>query len=198
MKLIGKNSVSKYISYFFAALFFLVLLSGVYELLGWIISYYNFSTGNTLLSQLFETGKDVGWNKNQWTNKMDDLEKFKFYIPFTESNFRTGVFSLSTFIGNTFSNLFLITFTYFSFRVFREFSKENFFNQKTIQFLKGFAWFCIIFFIGNTVINLFIVKYFGTSLIYGFWHFILGIMILFVTEFFKKGYELQSENDLTI
>lgn len=198
MKLIGKNSASKYISYFFAFLFLVFFLAGIYELMGWFVSYYNHQTNNNILSKVFTTGTDVGWSKNQWTKKMDDLEKYKFYIPFTDNNFRTGIFSVSTFIGNSFGNIFLMVFTYFSYRIFKEFSKENFFNEKTIYFLNVFAWFCIIFLIVNTIINLFIVKYFGISLMYGFWHFILGIMILFVKEFFKRGYELKSENDFTI
>ncbi len=198
MKIIGKNSVSTLISYFFAFIFTVVLLFGIYEIIGWSISYYNLKTGSSVLKNLFITGTDVGWSKNQWISKMDSLQKFKFYFPFTEVNFRTGVFSLSTFIGNTFGNLFMIIFTYLSFRIFREFSKQNFFNQNTIQLLKSFSWVCISFFVISILLDVFLVNHFGAYSYSGFWFLMLGILLLFVVEFFKKGYELQSENDLTI
>lgn len=198
MKLIGKNSASKYVSYFFGFIFTVVLLFGIYELIGWFLSYYNVTTGNSVLKNLFITGTDVGWSKNQWTSKLDSVQKFKFYFPFTETNFRTGVFDLSTFIGNTFGNLFMIVFTYLNFRIFREFSKQNFFNQNSIQLLKKFSWVCILFFAISILLDIFVLRYFGGYTYSGFWFLILGILLLFVVEFFKKGYELQFENDLTI
>lgn len=198
MKIIGRNSLSTLIRYFFAFIFTIVLLFGIYEIIGWTISYYNLKTGSSVLKNLFITGTDVGWNKNQWTSKMDSLQKFKFYFPFTEANFRTGVFSLSTFIGNTFGNLFIIIFTYLSCRIFREFSRQNFFNQNTIQLLKRFSWVCISFFVISILLDVFLVNHFGAYSYSGFWFLMLGILLLFVVEFFKKGYELQSENDLTI
>ena len=198
MKLIGQNSASKYVSYFFAIIFSILLLFGIYELIGWIISYYNLKSGNSILRNLFITGTDVGWSKNQWTSKMDSLQKFKFYFPFTEANFRTGFFDLSTFIGNTFGNLFMVVFTYFSFRIFREFSKQNFFNSNSVKLLQRFSWICILFFGINILLDIFVIRHFGAYSYSGLWFLMLGIPLLFVVEFFKKGHELQSENDLTI
>ncbi len=106
MKIIGKNSISKYIGYFLLFLFIFFLFQFVYEIIGYAVSYYNYKTNNHILSDFFIIGTDVGWAKNKWTAPMDDLLKFKFYFPFTKQNMVTGIFNMEWFIDNMISGAF--------------------------------------------------------------------------------------------
>ena len=72
MKLIGKNSVSKYLSYFFYFLFIIFTLIGLYEILGFSVILYNEKTGSHFLSQTFYISQDVGWSNNFYTEKLKD------------------------------------------------------------------------------------------------------------------------------
>ena len=65
MKLIGKNSVSKYFSYFFLILFWFIAFHFIYEIIGFSVLYYKYKTGSKILSEYFLLGNDVGWAKNE-------------------------------------------------------------------------------------------------------------------------------------
>jgi hypothetical protein len=198
MKIIGKNSLSQYVSYLLFVLFILFTVQFVYEIIGFAVSYYNLKTGNQILSDFFIIGKDVGWNKNQWTIKMDDLLKFKFFIPFTEQNLLTGVFTLGQVLSNIIRGIFFVLFFYSSYKFLKEISKETVFNIDALTWLKRFGWLNIIFAVASILIsllythNIFAMMYSVISFIF------FGGMILFIVEFFKKGLELQDQVDLTI
>jgi hypothetical protein len=63
MKLIGKNSVSKYFSYFFLVLFLFIAFHFIYEIIGFSVLYYKYKTESNILSDYFLLGNDVGWAK---------------------------------------------------------------------------------------------------------------------------------------
>ena len=202
MKIIGKNSLSQYISYFLKFLFLLFAAIFIYQLIGFAVSWYNLKTGKKLLWDLYIIGNDVGWAQSQWTNPVNDLLKFKFFIPFTGENLLTGLFTPGFVYFKIFSGLFLTLFFFFSAKIFQEFTTEKAFTPKTLKLLRAFSLLNIIYF------PLLASFYFSQknnvweAVFHSFYEaapfLFLGILILFAIEFFKKGYELQSENDLTI
>lgn len=193
-----KNLLSQYISYLLFVLFILLTAGCIYELIGYSVSYYNFKTGNRILSGFYILGTDVGWSRNQWTIPMDHLLKFKFFIPFTEQNLVTGIFNVGNVSNNIIRSLFFVLFFYSSYRIFKEISIENVFNIKSLVWLKRFGWLNIFF----TVIMI-IVSAFNLNSLYAVFYsavsfLFFGVLILFIVEFFKKGLELQNQADLTI
>jgi hypothetical protein len=198
MKIIGKNSISQYISYLLFVLFIILTAIFIYEQIGYATSYYNFKTNSLMLSDFYTIGNDVGWAKNHYTAKLDDLMKFKFYVPFTTQNLITGIFSLTTYISNTLRGIFMIAFFYSSYNIFKEISNEKVFNLKAILWLKRFGLLNILYTVAMIVISIFRVNDFGITAFSAIPFLFFGVLILFIVEFFKKGYNLQSENDLTI
>lgn len=198
MKIIGKKSLSQFISYPLFLLFILFAFQCVYTLVGFAVSYYNFKTGNHILSDFFIIATDVGWSRNRWTLPMDNVMKFKFFVPFTELNLVTGLFNSGSVLSNIVRSIFFVLFFYSSCQIFKGISSENIFNVKVVLWLRRFGWLNIIFTIAIITVNFFNAKdlyafrYSGISFLF------FGGLILFVVEFFKKGLELQNQADLTI
>lgn len=200
MKLIGKNSVSKYFSYFFLVLFLFIAFHFIYEIIGFSVLYYKYKTGSNILSEYFLLGNDVGWAKNEYTNPIKDILKFKIYYPFTEQNLLTGIYTKSFIINSLISSSFFTVFSFVCYKITNALSKDYIFNLKTINWFKKLAWLSILF-VPIQIINWFfnLNLKMSASLLYSSFIFLsLGIILFFIIAFFKKGYELQSENDLTI
>ena len=200
MKLIGKNSVSKYFSYFFLVLFLFIAFHFIYEIIGFSVLYYKYKTGSNILSEYFLLGNDVGWAKNEYTNPIKDVLKFKIYYPFTEQNLLTGIYTKSFIINSLISSSFFTIFSFVCYKITEALGKDYIFNLKTINWFKKLAWLSIIF-VPIQIINWFfnLNLKMSASLLYSSFIFLsLGIILFFIIAFFKKGYELQSENDLTI
>ncbi len=200
MKLIGKNSVSKYFSYFFLILFLFIAFHFIYEIIGFSVLYYKYKTGSNILSEYFLLGNDVGWAKNEYTNPIKDVLKFKIYYPFTEQNLLTGIYNKSFIINNLISSSYFTVFSFVCYKITEALSKDYIFNLKTIDWFKKLAWLSILF-VPIQIINWFfnLNLKMSASLLYSSFIFLsLGIILFFIIAFFKKGYELQSENDLTI
>ena len=200
MKLIGKNSVSKYFSYFFLVLFLFIAFHFIYEIIGFSVLYYKYKTGSNILSEYFLLGNDVGWAKNEYTNQIKDVLKFKIYYPFTEQNLLTGIYTKSFIINNLISSSFFTIFSFVCYKITEALGKDYIFNLKTINWFKKLAWLSILF-VPIQIINWFFnlnLKMSASLLYIGFIFLSLGIILFFIIAFFKKGYELQSENDLTI
>ncbi len=198
MKIIGKNSLSQYLSYLLFVLFILFAVQCIYEIIGFGVLAFNFKTGNTILSDFFITGTDVGWSQNQWTRTMDDLLKFKIFVPFTRHNLLTGIFNTFSIFNHISNAAFITLFLYASYRFLREISREQVFNIKALQWLKRFGWINILYAVITMAIIPFTVK---TLLSPGYnviFFLFFGALVLFIVEFFKKGLELQKEVDLTI
>ena len=200
MKLIGKNSVSKYFSYFFLVLFLFIAFHFIYEIIGFSVLYYKYKTGSNILPDYFLLGNDVGWAKNEYTNPIKDVLKFKIYYPFTEQNLLTGIYIKSFIINSLISSSFFTIFSFVCYKITDALSKDYIFNLKTINWFKKMAWLSILF-VPIQIINWFfnLNLKMSASLLYSSFIFLsLGIILFFIIAFFKKGYELQSENDLTI
>lgn len=198
MKIIGKNSLSQYLSYLLFALFILFAFQFIYEIIGFGVLTYNFKTGNTFLSDFFITGTDVGWTKNHWTRTMDDLMKFKIFVPFTRQNLLTGIFATTSILNHLIGSFFILLFFYSSYRFLKEISKDNVFNANALLWLKRFGWINILYTIAILALLPFTIK----TLLSPGYNVILflffGALVLFIVEFFKKGLELQEQVDLTI
>ena len=200
MKLIGKNSVSKYFSYFFLVLFLFIAFHFIYEIIGFSVLYYKYKTGSNILSDYFLLGNDVGWAKNEYTNPIKDVLKFKIYYPFTEQNLLTGIYNKSFIINSLISSSYFTVFSIVCYKITEALGKDYIFNLKTINWFKKLAWLSIIF-VPIQIINWFYnlnLKFSADIFYISFIFLSLGIAIFFIIAFFKKGYELQSENDLTI
>ena len=200
MKLIGKNSVSKYFSYFFLVLFLFIAFHFIYEIIGFSVLYYKYKIGSNILSEYFLLGNDVGWAKNEYTNPIKDVLKFKIYYPFTEQNLLTGIYNKSFIINSLISSSFFTVFSFVCYKITEALGKDYIFNLKTINWFKKLAWLSIIF-VPIQIINWFYnlnLKFSADIFYISFIFLSLGIAIFFIIAFFKKGYELQSENDLTI
>ncbi|WP_294302014.1 DUF2975 domain-containing protein [uncultured Chryseobacterium sp.] len=198
MKIIGKNSLSHVLSYLMLLLFIVFAIQCIYEIIGFAILTYNFKTGNTILSDFFITGKDVGWTKNQWTRTMDDLIKFKIFVPFTRQNLITGIFSTFSILNYISNAVFITLFSYASYRFLREISREQVFNVKALRWLKRFGWINILYAVIIMVMIPFTVKTMLSPNYSVILFLFFGALVLFIVEFFKKGLELQKEVDLTI
>ena len=200
MKLIGKNSVSKYFSYFFLVLFLFIAFHFIYEIIGFSVLYYKYKTGSNILSEYFLLGNDVGWAKNEYTNPIKDVLKFKIYYPFTEQNLLTGIYTKIFITNSLISSSFFTIFSFVCYKITEALGKDYIFNLKTINWFKKLAWLSIIF-VPIQIINWFYnlnLKFSADIFYISFIFLSLGIAIFFIIAFFKKGYELQSENDLTI
>ncbi|UMQ39910.1 DUF2975 domain-containing protein [Chryseobacterium sp. Y16C] len=198
MKIIGKNSLSQYISYLLFVLFIIIAFNLVYEIIGHGILFYKYKTGSAILSDTFVLANDVGWSKNKWTIPMENLLKFKINYPFSDIQMVTGVYAPNQIIHNILGMIFLSLFFFFSYRCFKEMSADQIFNQNAIKWLKRFCFLNLI--IGAA--GIFEFFYFKMNSVYTlltyFFFAFFGIIILFIVEFFKKGLALQTENDLTI
>ena len=200
MKLIGQNSISKYFSYFFLILFWFIVFHFIYEIIGFSVLYYKYKTGSNILSDYFLLGNDVGWSKNEYTNPIKDVLKFKIYYPFTEQNLLTGIYIKNFIINSLIGSGFFTLFSFICYKITNSLSKDYIFNLKTINLFKKLAWLSILF-VPIQIINWFYnlnLKMSADLLYTNFIFLSLGIIIFFIIAFFKKGYELQSENDLTI
>ncbi|MDR3025632.1 DUF2975 domain-containing protein [Chryseobacterium sp.] len=194
MKLIGEKSVSTILNKILLAVSMAQLLYLGYLIFGFIIVYLNMHHGTQYFSDTFK----IGNFNNEVTKTTADSLTFQFNMPLTGSVIR-GNYTLYTFISIIFFIGFYSLFTFYLFRIFRGMSKEIIFNIKVIQNLKLFAMLNIVFIPVYCAVLYFMNKsVYSIDPVFILLHLTLGIIILFIIEFFKKGYELQTENDLTI
>lgn len=189
MKLFGKNSISTFISYVLFAGFLFFSDTILIEFSGFVISFINISSGSTIFNETFHV----------WKEGTSQTPFFKFYYPFTNQQLAFGRLDLITAIEYLSGMLFLVLFFFFGYKIFRSMGTEKLFNSSVIMWLKRFS-----------ILNTFYAFFFPLLLYFTFGKVIvesifsalaflaLGIMVYFIVEFFKKGYELQSENDLTV
>ncbi len=189
MKLIGKNSISTFISYVLFAGFLFFSYTFIIEFSAFVISFANLRTGSTFLNETFYV----------WKEGASQTAFFKFHYPFTNQQLAFGRLDLYTAIKYLSGMLFLVLSFFFGYKIFRSMGTEKLFNSSVIMWLKRFS-----------ILNTFYAFFFPVLLYFTFGKVIvesivsalallaLGIMVYFIVEFFKKGYEIQSENDLTI
>lgn len=198
MKIIGQNSLLKYFSYVLYFIFVICVLHLIYNLVGHSILYYKYQSGSDIFSNTFILSKDVGWTQNKWTIPMNDLLKFKINYPFTQVQVVSGVYGISQIVTNTVGMLFITLFFFFSYKSLKEMSSEKLFNPEAIKWLKRFGYFNLAVGLMSIAQMIFFGTMQGSALIQFLFLAFLGLMVLFMVQFFKKGYELQAEIDLTI
>lgn len=168
----------------------------IYELLGYGISYYNLKTNNKILFDTFYVGNTIDWGGTVAKGNT----YFRFKYPFSDQQMVTGIFSLKMFLNHLLQGSFYTLFFFSAFKIFNGMSQKTLFNQEVIKWLKRFSILNIIFVplsILNWLYN-FESNFSMDILLIIFIHFLLGIMVYFIVEFFKKGFELQNQADLTI
>lgn len=196
MKIIGKNSMSTFISWIFFILFLFFAFHFIYELFGYGISYYNLKTDNKILYDTFYVGNTIDWGGTVATGNT----YFRFKYPFSDQQMVTGVFSLRMLLNYLLQFSFYTLFFFSAFKIFNGMSQEILFNQKVIQWLKKFSVLNIIF-VPLSVLNWlynFKSEFNMDIALLIFIHLLLGIMVYFIVAFFRKGLELQHQADLTI
>jgi len=125
--------------------------------------------------------------------------RFEINIPFTETYIK-GFYEVKIITTIALTLTFYVLFFYFLSIIFKTFKAETLFTIAAIRQLNNFALYNLI---GSPfafiLIHIFIMKHpnlrdIPTYLL----HLLLGVFILFIVTVFKKGYKVQSENDLTI
>ncbi len=193
MKIVGKNSLSRYISILFYVGFLIFLFHLFYFFIGVSICYLNYNSDVNIFPEIFSLEK-----KLYRENYLSTMFVIKF--PFSEQNFFHGELMWRTVIAAGLGFAFLTYFFYSSFRIFKNLSSEIIFTENTIKWFQRFAYANVI-----SGILFIIFWYFVWHLInptelifYSLFLFLLGGTFLYLAAFFKKGQELQTENDLTI
>lgn len=198
MKTIGQNYLLKYLSYVLYFLFVICILHFIYDLIGHSILFYKDQSSSEIFSNTFILSKDVGWTQNKWTIPMNDLLKFKINYPFTQVQVVSGVYGISQIFTNMVGMLFITLFFFFSYKSLKEMSSEKLFNPEAIKWLKRFGYLNLAVGLISIAQMIFFGTLQGSALIQFLFLAFLGLMVLFMVQFFKKGYELQAEIDLTI
>lgn len=196
MKLLGPKSASSLMSKIFLALFIILLLHSVYQLFGFGIGYYNWTTSNNFLAETFYVNDEIDYA----SYKKGEYLFYKFKYPFSDKQMLTGFFTANTFINHTFQNIFFCLFLWYGYKLFKDFTARNIFTETTIRHLQTFSvintlyaplYFFIWIFIFRSGPEINMLMMCSAFLF-------LGIILHFVMAFFKKGFYLQSESDLTI
>lgn len=196
MKLLGQKSVSTMLSYLFLALFIIMFLHSIYQLLGFGIGYYNWTTSHHLFSETFYVNDEIDYA----SYRKGEHVFFRFKYPFSEQQMMTGFFTLDRFIFHTFQSIFFCLFFFYGYKTFGDLTEKQLFSEKIIRHLKTFTvinslyaplYFLIWIFVFKSGLE-------GAMLMTCFAFFFLGIILHFITVFFKRGLQLQMENDLTI
>lgn len=194
MKLIGAKSLSTILNKALligsiGQLFYLG-----YLIFGFIMVYINQNAGTEYLSGIFK----VGNFNNEGEKILSNSSSFQFSMPFSDS-VTTGSYTLHTLLSIVFFLGFYSLFTFYLFKIFKGMSTDIIFNKGVIRSLKQFAILNILFIPLFSIILYFIDQsVHNIDPLYILIHLSTGIVILFIIEFFKKGYELQVQNDLTI
>ncbi|EJL68106.1 DUF2975 domain-containing protein [Chryseobacterium populi] len=194
MKLIGEKSLSTILNKLLLVGSVIQVLYLVYLIFGFIVAYYNLYQKTQYFSNTFKTG-----NFNNGVDKTaSDPLNFQFNMPLSDAVIK-GDYTLYTFISIIFFIGFYSIFTFYLFRIFKGMSSEILFNTKVIRHLRQFALFNIAFIpIYSTILFFMDKSVYNIDPMFILLHLTIGVIILFIIEFFKKGYELQLENDLTI
>lgn len=134
------------------------------------------------------------------TGNFESLDgRYKMNIPllgtYIHGEHKTNVF-ITVSIGLLFGTIFL----YMLSNIFETFKRETLFTQRAVKRMKDFA---LLNLIGSPVvyiiIHFIIMKHNHYRDIHNpIIHIVLGLLILYGTAVFRRGFEVQSEHDLTI
>ncbi|WP_420197286.1 DUF2975 domain-containing protein [Chryseobacterium camelliae] len=161
----------------------------IYFILGYYICHYNQKSSAPILSDTFSI-EHIG-----------SYPVYRINYPFTEIKFISGILnnSLDFIIGILGFGGFAFYF-FCLYKVLKALSMPKAFNKSVIVWIRTFMFYNFIFVFIYIIFWIFISGSFNpVQLIFGTFPFILlGFVSAFVVSFFKKGFEIQTENDLTI
>lgn len=194
MKLIGPRSISTGLSYLFLLLFIFLAVNSIYMTFAFGVGYYNWTYSHNLLPNIIEVAK------MRQALSPEFQVYFIFKYPFSNVQMVMGFFTLKTFVFHTFQNVFFCLFFFFAYKVFKELNNQKLFTENIIRQLTIFSIINLLYAPAYFVIWIYIFKSsIGSSMVITSFAFLfLGIIMYFIKVFFKKGYQLQYENDLTI
>jgi hypothetical protein len=126
--------------------------------------------------------------------------QFQISLPFFSETYIKGFYKENIIVTITLAMLFFACFFYVLSNILKTFKADKLFTSKAIIQLNYFAVLNLI--VGPILyltIHFLIMNKSSFSDIYNlFLSLILGVFVLFIVAVFKKGYNVQSENDLTI
>lgn len=189
MKLIGKNSASTLLKYFF-----LIVLIGTSSFLfyldfGGVILWFNKIFNLNLLSNIYSLENTLNGD-------------YLNCLWITKSNRLHLEYNLNYFAEFNLIGIYYILYFIILFRIFDLFSSNKIFSSTILIWLKRFAFLNLLF-IPINALSLYL-THVNNNLLHhdlgpiDFTHILISIVVVFMLAFFKKGYELQSEIDLTI
>lgn len=189
MKILDTRSITKYSSYLMFIIFLILTFFLIYFIVGYNICNYNQKSAEPILSDTFSI------------EHISSYPVYRINYPFTDIKFISGILnnSLDFIIG-------IIGFGGFAFyffclyKVLQSLSMPKIFNKSVIRWIRIFMVYNFIFVFIYILFWIFISGSFNpVQLIFGTFPFILlGFVSAFVNSFFKRGFEMQNENDLTI
>lgn len=136
-----------------------------------------------------------------FTNNYEMVDgQFQIALPFLPETYIKGYYESNIIVTIVVAMLFFSVFFYLLSNILKTFKAEKLFSKKAIKQLNYFAILNLavapILFI---VIDFIIMERPRIGNIYNYLlTFLLGIFLLFIAAIFNRGYQVQSENDLTI
>lgn len=129
----------------------------------------------------------------------DKGQSFEIFFPFTQQPFLLGSYN-TTYIVIEFLLIMCSYVVFFGLlsNVFRVFTQDKLFTQKAYNHLKQF--YLANLFVPIPLLLLFLISspIKNEDIVIGAMHFLLGVFIFFMASIFKKGLELQDNQDLII
>ena len=192
MKVTGKKSLAWFLKFILAILFVFFAVHLIYFLTGSGIAYYKYHSGSQVFNEtILIGGNSVGFNPEK---------SFQLIYPFTNQNFMLSELTLQTLIIQGFGFSVFTFYLFCLYKIFHFLSHDVIFNESILRWLSIFMYlnlFTAIFYMlfWGAVFKLVNP---GKLIMFSFPFLIISIFTLFLRNFFKKGYELQSEHDLTI
>lgn len=126
-------------------------------------------------------------------------DQFQIAIPLFDELYIKGFYETTIITTITLAMLFFAVFFYLLSNILKTFKAQKLFTHKAIKQLNYFAFLNLIvapalYFIIHVIMN----KSGFSDLHNLLLSLLLGVFVLFIGAVFKKGYQVQNENDLTI
>lgn len=123
----------------------------------------------------------------------------RFFIDIPLVNFQIkGFYKAKIFFSICSTLIFYASYVYVLSLVFESFKADKIFTERTVNYLKYFSILNLVLFPSAYLATRFLADGKGINLPYIILHVIIGILSLFLMSVFNRGYNVQSENDLTI
>ncbi|WP_424277253.1 DUF2975 domain-containing protein [Eudoraea sp.] len=123
----------------------------------------------------------------------------RFFIYITLINFQIkGFYKTKIFFSICSTLIFYAWYIYILSLIFKSFKADNIFTDLTVKYLKYFTIINLVIFPIGYLATRPLSNGEGVNVPYIMLHLIIGILSLFLMAVFNKGYNVQSENDLTI